>query len=300
MLEAAGFVVEHVTTIVEIAALAGSWEVVICDGANARILLDAHPTLAIIVLEEAIESAAGIELLRRGVRDVISTPHALLLAIERHTRDLRERAVRRRTVIDELGHELNSPLAALVLSVELIGEEVAMLGHIKMPSGPGRNRDLETLVADAARSSAKLCEVLAAMREPKPGEDDDHKAAVRRGRILIVDDEPVLARALSRILGAHDVTVASDGQVALSKIERGDRFDVILCDLVMPNMTGMELHAALVRTAPEMTSRVAFMTGGAPTDHARDFLASVENPCLYKPFQAAQVRSLIARLLAQG
>jgi CheY-like chemotaxis protein len=249
----------------------------------------------------SLDAAAGVELIRAGARDAISSPSGLPVAIERHVRDLRERAGSRRALLEEIGHELNSPLAALVLGLELIGEEIAALGHhqdVPQPLDRTRAREIESLVADAARAGDRLCAVVAELRERQ------HVASApvdsnRRGRILIVDDEPALARALCRILGDHEITVANDGQDALSYIANGDRFDVILCDLIMPNMTGMELHEALLRTAPEQTSKVAFMTGGAHTPRAREFLEQIANPRLDKPFEAAQVRSLVASLLAR-
>ncbi|HMI93714.1 MAG TPA: response regulator, partial [Polyangiales bacterium] len=73
-------------------------------------------------------------------------------------------------------------------------------------------------------------------------------------------------------------------------------FDVILCDLMMPHMTGMELHAKLLRSHPEQAKRMVFMTAGAFTPRARAFLESVPNPRLEKPFDPQSLRALIERL----
>ncbi|MDB4980922.1 MAG: Sensory box histidine kinase/response regulator, partial [Myxococcales bacterium] len=102
-------------------------------------------------------------------------------------------------------------------------------------------------------------------------------------------------------LGAHDVVVDACGRDALNRLETDTKFDVILCDLMMGDMTGMDLHAALSRRSDELAGRVVFMTGGVFTDHARDFLASVPNTCIEKPFDLVALRLLIAaRAAAAG
>jgi CheY-like chemotaxis protein len=84
---------------------------------------------------------------------------------------------------------------------------------------------------------------------------------------------------------------------AREALERGERFDVILCDLMMPQMTGMELHAALERVAPDQARRVVVLTGGAYTEAGRAFLARVALPHVEKPFDAARLRELVGSLV---
>lgn len=118
--------------------------------------------------------------------------------------------------------------------------------------------------------------------------------AHRRGRILVVDDEPMIAKVVQRILmGEHDVTALTSAQVALESLIAGDRFDVILCDLMMPQMTGMDLHAEISRVSPEQADRMIFVTGGAFTERARDFLSSTSNLCVDKPFDRALLRTTV-------
>ncbi|HEU4385137.1 MAG TPA: response regulator [Anaeromyxobacteraceae bacterium] len=125
--------------------------------------------------------------------------------------------------------------------------------------------------------------------------------SVRRGRILVVDDEPRMGRALQRLLApSHDVEVAQGAREALGLIAGGAGFDVVLCDLMMPGMNGMELHAELGRTAPEVAARMVFMTGGAYTDAAQRFLASVPNRRLEKPFKPEVLEALIAEMLGSA
>src|SRR5262249_32269681 len=72
--------------------------------------------------------------------------------------------------------------------------------------------------------------------------------AVRRGRILVIDDEPWILSAVRRTLSSeHDVTITTSALDAIKRIGAGESFDVMLCDLVMPYVTGMDLYAELVR-----------------------------------------------------
>jgi signal transduction histidine kinase/ActR/RegA family two-component response regulator len=112
-------------------------------------------------------------------------------------------------------------------------------------------------------------------------------------RILIVDDDPLVLSSLRRILQGDLVTVARNGAHALDLLRR-NAFDVILCDLMMPEMTGMELYARLESEAPHLRRRVLFMTGGAFTLQARQFLERIDGPWLQKPYTANQVRELVA------
>lgn len=118
--------------------------------------------------------------------------------------------------------------------------------------------------------------------------------ATRRGRVLVVDDEPLIATAIGRTLALdHDVVLASAAATALSRINHGEQFDIILCDLMMPQMTGMDLYDELLRTAPSQAARVVFLSGGAFTAAARAFLDDVPNQILEKPFDTRQLLALV-------
>jgi signal transduction histidine kinase len=120
------------------------------------------------------------------------------------------------------------------------------------------------------------------------------RASPKRGKILVIDDEPMLVKVVQRTLASeHDVTGIQGAESALARITGGERFDVILCDLMMPQMTGMDFHGELMRVAPEQAERMVFLTGGAFTMRARTFLDLVPNQRVEKPFDATHLRALI-------
>jgi CheY-like chemotaxis protein len=122
-------------------------------------------------------------------------------------------------------------------------------------------------------------------------------AVGRRGRVLVIDDDVRVAESLRRVLrGEHDVTILHDAETALAHLRQGADYDVVLCDLMMPRMTGMELHDRLAGTGSRLVERFVFLTGGAFTAAARHFLEQVPNPRLEKPFDTAALRELVRRL----
>lgn len=114
-------------------------------------------------------------------------------------------------------------------------------------------------------------------------------------RVLVVDDEASVAFFLARILRPWDVTVASDGVVALKRIAEGG-WDIILCDFSLPGMDGADLYAT---AGAEQRRRFLFMTGGAFTPESETFLASCHEPPLYKPFDPVELRARISDLVAR-
>jgi CheY-like chemotaxis protein len=123
-------------------------------------------------------------------------------------------------------------------------------------------------------------------------------AVVRRARVLVIDDEPAIGIALRRTLqDDHDVEAVTSARSALDLLDAGRRFDVILCDMMMPEQTGEGLHAELAGRLPDQAERMVFLTGGAFTPRARAFLDGVNNLCLEKPFDGDAVRALCARMI---
>lgn len=124
---------------------------------------------------------------------------------------------------------------------------------------------------------------------------------VARGRVLVVDDELAVVDSIRRVLGRdHDVTVAVRPIDALDALARGEDFDLILCDVMMPEMGGLELYAKITATRPDIIPRLVFMTGGAFTPKARAFLDSVPNARVSKPFDLAELRAFVAARIPRG
>ena len=112
--------------------------------------------------------------------------------------------------------------------------------------------------------------------------------------MLVVDDEPQVASVLRRVLGGqHEVVLTHSGREALALLARDDAFDRIFCDLMMGDVTGMDVYAELARHQPEVLSRLVFMTGGGFTERARAFLQTVPLPRIEKPFEPATLRALV-------
>jgi CheY-like chemotaxis protein len=116
-------------------------------------------------------------------------------------------------------------------------------------------------------------------------------------RILVVDDEEMIGMILRRALKPHDITVMSSAVDALAEISGGARFDAILCDLMMPGMTGMEFHNTLSQRFPDQARAVLFLTGGAYSSETAAFLGSVPNEQLEKPFDITRLKEQINRHL---
>ena len=160
-------------------------------------------------------------------------------------------------------------------------------GDIRIESAPGEGTTVSILLPASVRAQPDL--VRAASVRP---------TVARSCRVLVVDDEPVVAKALARLIGkAHEVVIETSAQQALTRIEGGERFDAVFCDVMMPKMTGMALHGAVERLAPEQAARMVFVTGGAFTAEARQFLAGMQHRRLDKPFDRKAVIGMLGELL---
>jgi signal transduction histidine kinase len=120
----------------------------------------------------------------------------------------------------------------------------------------------------------------------------------RRPAVLVIDDEPMMCDLTTALL-SDDYEVASftDARAALASI-LGGSFDVILCDLMMPGLSGMDLYERIGQERPELAQRVVFMTGGAFTERARAFLAKTRRPQVRKPFRREELTDVIESQLA--
>jgi two-component system NtrC family sensor kinase len=120
--------------------------------------------------------------------------------------------------------------------------------------------------------------------------------ASRRRRVLVIDDEPGIAAVFRRIIGrSHEVVVVQSGREALALLEKDDAFDRIFCDLMMADLTGMDVYETLAIHRKDCLERFVFMTGGSFTERARTFLQTVPFPRIDKPFDPEHIRDLVAQ-----
>lgn len=121
-----------------------------------------------------------------------------------------------------------------------------------------------------------------------------HPSQVRRGRVLVVDDEPQIGTTLRLLLEPrHEVVPVTSGKAALERLTTDGAFDVVLCDLKMPEMSGIDLYEIVAVVAPAVLDRFVFMTGGVFSAKISAFLGRVPNPCIDKPFDIAALTALI-------
>ena len=126
-------------------------------------------------------------------------------------------------------------------------------------------------------------------------------SATARAQVLVIDDEPRVGELLVKLLSpSFDASHELRASTALALIKAGARYDVILCDLMMPEITGMDVQAVLERDVPELASRTVFMTGGAFTERAQQFLDRFEGRILEKPFRMADVQRVVCSMLDIG
>jgi CheY-like chemotaxis protein len=118
-----------------------------------------------------------------------------------------------------------------------------------------------------------------------------------RLRILVIDDERALREAIADTLrmDGHDVQTAADGQVGLELIGRNP-FDVIFCDLLMPNMDGQAFYEEIRRDHPQVLRRIVLITALAHSPSYGHFLRENGAPVLEKPFTIQQLRQVVSRM----
>ncbi len=154
-----------------------------------------------------------------------------------------------------------------------------------------------SLQVEGSRRTVRLPAVTPA-RSPAPEPTGIPTEPTQGLSILIVDDDAFVARALKRLMSSHTVTIETNPMKAIEMLATA-QFDAVLCDLMMPDMSGMDFYRHLAQTRPAMADRIIFMTGGAFSDTASSFLTNVNNACLTKPFDIKALNSAIDKLRSE-
>ena len=135
-----------------------------------------------------------------------------------------------------------------------------------------------------------------AREDNRPRVLEPPRIATKVSRVLVIDDEAAVGRSIRQLLAPDvDVVTVTRAREALRELETGERFDAIVCDLMMPEMSGVELHAELLRSWPAYANRIVFVTGGAFTQDARGLVETLTTPFLEKPFSEQDLRLALAR-----
>jgi CheY-like chemotaxis protein len=163
-------------------------------------------------------------------------------------------------------------------------------GNLVAKSAVGVGTTMEVMLPRATRGGAA-----AAPRVSAPPAEAG--APARPLRVLVVDDEPLIVRSLTAMLSRRAmVTGETVAERALELILADPTFDVIVCDVMMPGMTGTDLHARVAREKPGLEARFVFITGGTYTARTSDYFDRIPNARLMKPFENAELLAAIERV----
>jgi PAS domain S-box-containing protein len=118
-----------------------------------------------------------------------------------------------------------------------------------------------------------------------------------RGRILIVDDDRLARKAMVQMLEKHHTVEADSGAEAKRILEVDSAFDLILCDVMMPDVSGADIHEWLLEKNPVLANQVLFISGGAFTPRTKDYLSNIDNIRLEKPLEATKLQRTVTELI---
>ncbi len=155
-------------------------------------------------------------------------------------------------------------------------------GSLTIQSAPQRGTTVRVVFPAEARVPSPTPMAAAASMPPE------------QARVLLVDDEPLISASLRRLLMRDcEVVIANGGAEALAHLKLDDGFDVIFCDLMMPDVTGMDVYAELKKDRPEIAERLVFLTGAGFTPRIQEFLNRVSNARMDKPVDVQKIRTMV-------
>jgi PAS domain S-box-containing protein len=161
-------------------------------------------------------------------------------------------------------------------------------GRIDVVSAPGGGSRFTVCLPESDMMDAPKPEPVSLPLSPIPA---------HRARILIVDDERAMRTTLAALLSdRYDVLTADSGATAIGTLKNDPSFDAVLCDLMMPEVSGVDVYAWIQAEAPDLAQKVVFMTGGAFTPRARDLLDRVPNRHVEKPFELGELSAALERV----
>lgn len=161
---------------------------------------------------------------------------------------------------------------------------VDLNGEISIESSPGEGTEIKV---SFPVNQQKLTEHVELELDKLSG------VAAIHGRVLVVDDEPGVRLAVARILKEHQVVEACSGANAMELLQQDSEFDVVMCDMMMPNISGIDLHKWLNDEIPSLAARVMFMTGGVFAPTSQSYLKNLDNVVFEKPFNRKKMADIV-------
>ncbi|MDI6761965.1 MAG: response regulator [Thermodesulfobacteriota bacterium] len=137
--------------------------------------------------------------------------------------------------------------------------------------------------------------------EKKKGEGKRTEMNLRGLKGLVIDDERTFLDVVSKyseLMGCK-ITTALDAKTALASIESED-FDFVICDIRMPKMSGIEFYGIIKEKKPSLKDRIIFSTGDVLSDTTREFMESIDNPCIEKPFDMSALKEVIIKIVGNN
>jgi signal transduction histidine kinase len=158
----------------------------------------------------------------------------------------------------------------------------------------GGRISVQSELGQGATFRIELPVVGAQQAHPSDSKLSDEQGVCAGQRILVLDDEPLIGEFLVGALEGNHVDVTIDGSEALKRAADGS-YDLVLCDLRMPRMSGIEFYNELSRRRPDLASAFVLMTGAAVDEEMQRFLATNAVPVLRKPFDMGELKQCVAR-----